>query len=177
MSSSQRIANVILGLFTILLGVIMIIPDDGNYLIVLLLLELSLFFTGIRQLFYYFTMAKYMVGGIYIFFKGLFLLDAGLFAMNMDHVPRQYAMIYLIIGMAFSGAVAILRALETKRMRSAKWKYPVFIGVVEILISVVCLFFLNDPNILSIVYSVGLIHSGGARIITSLQPSAIVYIK
>ena len=96
MSISQKFISFISGCLMIVFGILMLTLEEDGYEAVLLILETALMLSGIQQLFYYFTMARNMVGGIYIFYKGILLLDAGLFALNLDKVPEQYGMLYLI---------------------------------------------------------------------------------
>ena len=186
MSISQKVISFISGSFMILFGLLVLFWQYYNkankiglnaYVVILEILSIALLFSGIQQLLYYFTMARNMVGGIYIFYKGILLLDAGLFAMNMDDVPEQYGMLYLIATMAFSGITAVIHALEAKRMQSGRWIHQMFYGSVEFLSAIVCLIFLNHGEIFEIVYSVGLFHAGAHRILTAFRPSSIVYIK
>ena len=161
----------------IVFGILMLTLEEDGYEAVLYILEIALMLSGIQQLFYYFTMARNMVGGIYIFYKGILLLDAGLFAVALGEVPEQYGMLYLIATMAFSGITAIIHAIEAKRMQSGRWIHQMFYGCVEFLSAIVCLIFLNSGRILLIVYSIGLFHAGAHRILAAFRPSSIVYIK
>lgn len=177
MSRSQKAVHFISGLFMILFGLIIILVDEFGYLAVLLILEFTLILTGVQQLLYYFTMTRYMVGGIYIFYKGIFFLNLGLFALNMDDVPRQYAMLYLVATMAISGVIAIVHSLEIKKMQSGRWFHQFFYGSTELLLSVVCLFYLDSTTTLTFVYGGSLLHAGIHRIISAFRRSAIVYIS
>ena len=177
MSISQKFISFISGFLMIVFGILMLTLEEDGYEAVLLILETALLFSGIQQLFYYFAMARNMVGGIYIFYKGILLLDAGLFALNLDKVPEQYGMLYLIATMAFSGLTAVFHAVEAKRMQSGRWIHQMFYGCVEFLSAIVCLIFLNSGRILLIVYSIGLFHAGTHRILSAFRKSEIVYIK
>ena len=177
MGLTKRVINFITGIIIILFGILMMIPSEDGYTIVLRLLVLALIANGIKELWFYFTMARYMVGGIYIFYKGIFLLDAGLFAINLHNVPRQYAMLYLIGGLAFAGIVSILHAMEVRKLESGKWKSGMVLGIIQLVLAIVCLFFLNDPDILTFVYGLGLLNSGFSRVTAALRRSAIVYVK
>ena len=186
MSLSQKFISFMSGFFMILFGVLVLVwqrynisnsNDSNAYVAILWILETALIISGIQQLVYYFTMARNMVGGIYIFYKGILLLDAGLFAVALCEVPEQYGMLYLIATMAFSGITAIIHAIEAKRMQSGRWIHQMFYGSVEFLSAIVCLIFLNNGEIFEIVYSVGLFHAGAHRILAAFRPSSIVYIK
>ena len=186
MSLSQKFISFMSGFFMILFGVLVLVwqrynisnsNDSNAYVAILWILETALIISGIQQLVYYFTMARNMVGGIYIFYKGILLLDAGLFAVALGEVPEQYGMLYLIATMAFSGITAIIHAIEAKRMQSGRWIHQMFYGSVEFLSAIVCLIFLNSGRILLIVYSIGLFHAGTHRILSAFRKSEIVYIK
>ncbi|MDO4804881.1 MAG: DUF308 domain-containing protein [Lachnospiraceae bacterium] len=177
MSGRKRVVYFITGLFMVLFGVIMMFPSEEGYKTVLNILEFALIISGIKHLHFYFTMARYMVGGIYIFFKGIFILDAGLFAFNLDDVPKQYAMLYLIGGLAIAGVIGIMHAMEVRKLESGKWKSLLAQGIIQISVAIVCLFFLGDQDMLTLVYGLGLLHSGIMRIMTSFRKTAIVYVK
>ncbi len=177
MSRLQKAVYAFTGFVMIIFGLLMYLTEGTGYLIILLVLEFALMIFGLQQLIYYFTMARYMVGGIYIFYKGVLLLDAGLFALNMDDVPRQYAMIYLIITMGFSGLLAVVHSIESKRLQSGRWIHQFFYGSVEIISAIVCLSFLNSQEILTTVYAISMFHAGGNRILSAFRKSSIVYIE
>ncbi len=177
MGKARRVFYVMTGLLTIFFGLFMYVTFGEEYKLVIVILEVMLFFRGIRLLFYFITMARHMVSGKVILYEAIFFLDMGLFTMNLDDVPQVYAMLYLIAGLALSGVIDILRTREIRRLESGHWKYQVFTGVVKIGISVFCLLSLNSPHILVSLYSFGLVHSGVARVTSGVRPAAIVYIE
>lgn len=176
MGKARRVFYVISGLLTIFFGVLMHISFGEEYLLVLRILELMLFIRGIRLMIYYTTMARHMVSGKVILYEALFFLDLAFFTMNLDDVPQMYAMLYLVAGLALSGAIDILRTSEIRRLESGHWKYQIFTGSVKLTISVFCLLSLNSPRTLVNLYSLGLVHSGAARIAAGVRRGAIVYI-
>ena len=91
----------------LLLGVCVIIdafPEIG-YGLILLLMVSSMMIRGMQDLFYYFTMARYTVGGVVVLYKGILFLDARLFALNLDSLPKEYVMLYLLAGMLANGLI------------------------------------------------------------------------
>ncbi len=177
MDSARRIYNFITGLLMVFLSGIMIYDRAEGYLAVLFCLECSLFLYGIRQIWYYLTMARHMVGGILVFYRGLFFLDAGVFTLNLDDVPRIYAMIYLLAGLAFSGIIDMLQANSARKLQSGHWKYQMFYGVVKVGFTVLSVFFINSVLMLTIIYSAGLLHAAVSRIVTAFRRTAIVYVE
>ncbi len=177
MGKAKRIMYVVTGLFMIASSVIMSVFYEVGYIVVLIILEIMLFAHGIRLLFYYFTLARYMVGGISIFYKGILFLDSGLFALNMDDIPRPYAMVYLVGCLIVSGVIDVMRANTARKLESAHWKYQCSSGIIKIIVSVICLCLINSPAMLTIIYSLGLLHAGIGRIATAFRETDIVYVK
>ncbi len=156
--------------------VLALYPADA-YIIVLWILIIMLLFNGVRRLFYYFTMARYKVGGITVFYKGMLMVDAGVFALTLDDLPRAYGMLYLIFMIVISGAIDVLQANQARRFEAGKWKYQFIYGAIKVAIGLSCFFFLNSIKGLTYIYCLGMLHSGISRIITSFRKTAIVYVN
>lgn len=177
MSNTKRILKVLKGLVTILFCILLVIQPDDGYLFVVFILDISLLLYGFRLLIYYFTMARYTVGGIETLYKSIIVLDLGLFVFSLDTTPQKFVMLYLIIGLAFSGAVDILDAVGAKKLEAGSWKYQFSYGLVKIVIAVVCLFFLDSMKIVTFVYCLGLVHSAISDIVSAFRKTAIAYIE
>ena len=177
MSSAKRVSYFFSGLLMIVCGLIVIWQPEEGYQVVLFILELTLLFRGIRQLVFYFSMARHMVGGISIFYQGLLLFDAGLFALNLNNVPRMYSMLYLVGCMLLSGMTDAARANEERKQKFGHWKYEIVSGGIKILISFICIFHLNSIEIIATIYGLGLLYSAIYRIVISFRRSAIVYVQ
>ena len=175
MGKAKRVSYGILGLLLILCSVLMACLPQYGYQIVLLVLELTLLVYGIKQLLFYFFMARHMVGGIRIFYQSILILDAGFFALSLHDMPRQYVMMYLVGGMLISGFLDAARARDIRRQNSPHWKYTMFSGLVKIGIFFACLFHIDSELLITLIYSVGLLHSGVERIVTAFRQTAIVY--
>lgn len=177
MTKTKRIVNIILGIIMLICsGILLIDPDEGCDLIVILL-QLSLAIRGLQLLFYYFSMARYMVGGIATLYRGLITLDLGLFLLNLSGSQRRTTMLYLIGMLAFSGLVDALRAMDARRMEAQTWRYQMISGVIKILIAISCLFHLDSAQNLTMVFCGGLTYSAVYKIISACRKTAIVYIE
>lgn len=177
MSIGKRILNIFKGLFMIAFGILIaMFPDEGCD-IVIFVLVFSLFLYSFRLMIYYFSMARYMVGGIMTFYKSIIVFDFALFLDNLKDLPVKTILTYLIAGMIFSGVLDILRASEGRKMQTSSWKYQFFYGFVKIILPLVCLPFLNSMEMLAYVYSITLFHSAISYIVTAFRKTAIVYIE
>ena len=177
MGKARRVFNVLTGLFVILFGLFMFSGQNRAYTAMLFFLEFALIIRGVRLLVYYNSMARHMVGGKIILYEGIFFLDLGLLFVSIDDLPWMYVMLYLVIGLAISGVVDLLRANEIRLLESGHWKYHAFTGIVKILATVISFASFKYPFILVGVYSFGVVHSGAAKIISAVRPGAIVYIE
>ena len=177
MSKLQRIRGVLSGVGSLLLALLIIlIPAESSFYIIALVMCISLMVLGVRELVYYFRMARHMVGGRTMFYLGIIILDMGIFTFTLTDIPHTYLMLYILATHGFGGFVEILRALESKRLDSPAWKFDFSRGVIDLLVAVLCVFFLSNVTILNFIYSAGLIYSGIARIVSSFRQTEIVYI-
>ena len=153
----------------------LLLPDMGP-VIVMLLLCVSLFAYGIRTLWYYFTMARHMVGGRLHLYLGVIVIDLGLVTLALSNIPQMYIMLYLLILYVFSGAVSILRALESKK-NGAHWKWKLTYGIINLLIAAACGVFIRSGQVMVYIYCIGLVYSAVTRIIGAFRRTAVVYIQ
>ena len=176
MGKAKRLSYGFFGLLMMICSVLMVRFPKYGYLFALGVLELTLIAYGIRQLMFYLLMARHMVGGIRIFYQSVLVLDAGLFALSLHDMPRAYVMMYLVGSMLVSGVLNAARARETRRQGSTHWKYAMFTGLVKIVLSFVCMFYISSETLITIIYSAGLFYAGVARIVNASRQTAIVYI-
>ena len=176
MSKFQRVGNIILGLITILLAAILfIIPKEGFY-VVIAILSIGLTVIGVKEIVYFFTMAIHMVGGKRSLYRGVIILEIGLFTMSLYDVPRIFVLLYLVAIHAFSGGVDVLRAFEAKKNGSS-YRLKLSHGIMDLLIAASCLVFMRYGNTATYIYAFGLVYSSVVRIISSFKKTAIVYIQ
>ena len=177
MTNIQKFNNVLLGIISIAVAIYMLIKPQDGYIVMLYLIFFGLAFRGIKELVYFFTMARFMVGGRFSLYKGVFLLDVGLFTGSLIDIPKTYVMIYLVIINAFAGLVEILRVFETRRYGSKSWKLKFSHGVLNILLAVFCILFINHQRTVIMVYAIGVIYSAIIRIISAFRKTAFIFIQ
>ena len=177
MTRFQKIKSFLFGLIGALVGISLILFPKGTSGGVLAILTLVLEFAGIKTLAYYFSMARFMVNGRFILFKGLILIDFGMFSASLLDVPNIYILLYLAIIHAFSGLVEILRSMESKKYSAKNWKLKFSHGVVNILIAACCIIFFKHEETVGIVYGYGLVYSSIMQIITAFRKTTSVYIQ
>jgi len=175
-TKARRIGYVLTGLIMVIFGTAMAIMPSEVYGVIILSLGLTLMLSGIRSLVYYFTMAKHMVGGLAVLYRGVIVFDIGLFTLSLVDVPLIFIMLYLARLHGFSGFIDIMRAIESKKM-NASWKLNISHGIINVLIALLCLVFLKTVWVATLCYSLGLIYSGIIRIIQAFRRTTVVYIQ
>ena len=140
------------------------------------ILAFSLLVYGLRMFFYYFSMARHMVGGKRILIFSVFLLDLSLFASSLNGYPRAFVVMYLLGYHAFSGLVNLMRGLEARRFHSPEWRPNVFHGSFDLLLALACLVFIRSVRVLVTAYSVTLAWSALLRILSAFRRTEVTYI-
>ena len=177
-TSYQRIKKILFALIMIIVAVILLTLDDNDGLeTVLFILTLGFAIKGIKDIIFYFTMARHMVGGKMILFLGVVVLDFAMFTGSLSGVPQIYVMVYLISIHAFSGAVEVLRAMEAKRTVEGPWKVKLSHGIVNIVLALLCLVFIMNTATAVMIYSVGLLYSAIIRIISAFRRTSFLLIR
>ena len=105
MSKFQRFQNIVIGLSMLISAAILILLPEGGCLYIMLFLAASLILRGISELIYYFTMARYMVGGKLILFIGAVFFDFGFFTLTLSDESKLFVLAYLLGFHAFAGLV------------------------------------------------------------------------
>ncbi len=178
MSIFARVRNVIFGLLMMFMAVILIADtSDDGYMIIIVILSLGLAVKAIRDIVFYFTMARHMAGGKMILFQGVILLDFALLTGSLSDVPKIYILLYLITIHAFSGVVEILRAMEARRTVEGPWKLKFSHGAINILLALACFVFIRKAGTALIIYSIGLFYSAVIRIITAFRKTTFILIN
>ena len=79
MSRFGRILNAIAALFMIAIAVLTFFLDAIHGLkLVLLVIQAGMTLRGLQAIIYYFSMARHMVGGKNVLFRGMIFLDLGI---------------------------------------------------------------------------------------------------
>lgn len=180
MSKLQRIGNIAIGLFMLFCAISMFISPRTGYSLAVFLLCITLVATGLRTLVYYFAMARHMVGGKTILYKGIILLDMGVFALTLANVPTLYIVAYLLLAYMIDGGISVLRARELKSYHSPTWKRTLVFGIISIAIAIIAVvsgLLMGSVNTIVYIYGAGLAYSAFVRIGSAVRRTAIVYIQ
>lgn len=180
MTKTKRILNVLMGLFMLFISAALMTFPTESVPLVLGLISLGMTINGVRSLIYYFSMARHMVGGKRLLYRGIIYLDVGVLTSTMADAPELSLIIYVAAVSAFTGAVAILRAREEKAGGAPRWKGKFLYGAAYIIMALavlVCGFVMKMPETAVYVYAVGLVISAADRIISAFRRTAIVYIQ
>ena len=180
MSRFGRTMNAIASLFTIAVAVLMFFLDSIHGLkLVILVIQAGMTLRGLQTIVYYFSMARHMVGGKNVLFRGMIFLDLGVLAGTIFEHPVVYILIYMSFLHIFTGAVSALRANESRKIGSS-WRLKMAYGITNILLAVIvliCGIAFGRLRIAVWVYSVGLIYSSILNIISAFRKTEIVYIQ
>lgn len=172
----QRVGNVLLALLMILGGVLLLLDPKNALLFVAMVLGFSLVVYGVRLLVYYITMARHMVGGLSILFIAVIAVDLGSLALAFYDQPKVSIIIYLVGYNAFTGIVAVARAIES-RIFESRWLLTLAHGLVNIALAVLCLVFIGSDQIVITIFCFGLFYNACIRLISALKPTEIIYIQ
>lgn len=157
--------------------IFIVAPSDEAYVFVIAVLSTGLLIKGLRDIIFYFTMARHMVGGKMILIQGVIVLDFALLTGSMSDVPKIYILLYLVVLHAFSGVVEVLRAMEARRMVSGPWKMKFTHGVVDFLLALSCFIYIRQTHTALIIYSIGLLYSAVMRIANALRRTTFILIR
>ena len=178
MTVFQRIRSILFALLMLFsAAVIIVMPADAALILILLILAFGLAIKGIKDISFYFVMARHMVGGKIILYQGVIVLNFALLTLSFSDIPKIFIMMYLIGIHAFSGVIEVLRAMEARKTVEGPWKLKFSHGAINLALAAACLIFIGYLNISVLIYSAGLIYSAVIRIISSFRKTAFVLIK
>ena len=180
MNILQRVLSIVIAIILGAAGVILLMADQLGIYIVAVMLCAVLVIIGIRSLMYYFSMAKHMVGGKTVLYRGIIFLDIGILTSSLADAPGRSLIIYISAVCIFTGFVAILRAREEKSWGSRRWIGKLIYGSIYILIAgavLYCGFAWDLPEVAVDAYALGLVWSAAGKIASAFRRTAIVYIQ
>ena len=176
MSKFQKIVSILKSILIIIIGLLMIISPSDGFFILILILQLGLLISGIKLLVYYFSMARYKVGGLSTLYKSIIVIDSALLLFSFSTAHPKLVMALLIIAIAFEGVVYIMKAMKSRTLEYSSWKTQLLHGLIYFIIAILCLFFMDNTTISTILFAIGLIVSAVSDIITSVKKTEIIYI-
>lgn len=177
MSRIRRVWSIISAIIMILSGIILIIIPDAGMTLIAFGLSVFLIGRGLKFITYYFSMARLMVGGKSILLIGVFLFDFGIFTLTVLNHPRLIVIIYLLAGHLFDGVVNTVKSIREKKEKAGSWKRDLAEGIIHVILAILCIAFINNIEVLVVIYSLGLFYSALTRISAALRRTAIVYIQ
>lgn len=177
MTKLQKIRTSLWGVMMIATAIVMAKYPHYAYGYVIIFMALGFLISGIATLAYYFTMARYMVGGKLILYRGVVLFDFALVTAALADVPRIYVIIYLAVIHLFSGLVEILRSNEARGNGGKSWKLKLAHGLVNMIVAIGCLVYARRTNTAVYMYCIGIFYSGIIRIIQAFRRTTFVYIR
>ncbi len=178
MTKRGRAARIAQGLLMLAYAMFLAVLGSDALGGVLWTIGLGMSLRGIRTLIYYFTMARYMVGGKFVLYRGIIFLDAGIYTSAVADHPAFTLVLYIAAINAFAGLVDILRAAESKRLGSSHWKLRAAQGAVQVGIAAAVLagsIVLRRTDLAVYAYASGLIVAACLKIASAFRRTAIAY--
>ena len=180
MTKIQRFNSFVGGMLTVLFGIILYeAPFLGTDLISLVM-TVTLLLMGIKNLYFYATMSRHMVEGLYSLFYGIILIDLGIFACMIQSVSPVYVILYLLVIHSIYGMTDIMVALQARKMKSKSWRIKLLTGIGNMSLGVLALFFgLTGDDIFRVIYiyALGIIYTGIMRMANAFRRTAVPYIQ
>lgn len=176
MNRFTRIKEILIGLFTIMISILMLAVPDLGYVLATLILGSVLLLDGLRQFIYFLSMGIHMVGGKVILYRAFITMDIGLFTISLHETGQNYVMFYFTLYYAFAGIVSSFRAIETRKQEAGSWKMLFGRGIYDVTVAGICLLNMNSEGVMLDVLCLSMMISAISRIANALRKSAIVYI-
>ena len=156
MTRVRRLGNIGIGLLTIIAALLILIKGTEGFQYVILIISITFIVSGLHQIFYYFTMARKMVGGKSILVRGFLTLDVGVFLITKVDNPAAFIILYILGCHLLAGIIDVLRILEDRRMGVSVWGFNLFYGIANIALVIVCMVcVLGIGNVLLVTYLYG----------------------
>lgn len=180
MTKLLRAFNVITGIGMFVVGALFFVDSPADVMeFVLFVIQLGMTLRGLRTLYYYLTMARYMVGGKQVLYRSMIYLDLGILAGSVSEHPVVFAVLYMAAIHAFEGLISILRANESRKIK-AHWKFKMSTGLIEVILAIdtaILAIGYGKPDAAIYLYGVSLIYLSVLRIVQAFRHTEIVYIQ
>ena len=176
MTKWGRIKMILSSLLMIFSAFLLIISQEDAFDVIAALLSIYLIAYAIREFHYFFTLARFMVGGKYLFYRAILALDFGIFAVTMTRMPSEIILFFLCASFIFTGVIDILKSMDSKKM-GGSWRLRFAKGALTILFSALCMVFLRTPDTAISLLVFNLLYNAVIRIITALKPANIMAIQ
>ena len=175
MRKLTRFKNLIIGIVMLVFVFLLLLWPQYGTPAIMLVCGFALLVYGIYSLIFFGTRAVHMIGGKRIFYRGILLLDLGVFMLAAYKGSERLIFLYLIVLLAAAGAIDIVRALEF-RSAGAPWKFRALIGAVCIIILLIGLIYRKNPHTLVYIFCLSTTVSAISRIASVFRKTAVIYI-
>ena len=180
MTKPQRIRTFLGGIIMLFLAALLLLVPDAWFDGIAVFIGLMFAIRGIRSLLYYFSMARYMVGGKQVLYRTIILLDFGLFTSALSNHPAIYIILFIAGIHLLSGLVTALRANEARQEGSSKWILTACYALIDVFLFVLVIYFglfRKSMSMTVYIYAVGIVNTAFNRIRQAFRRTAIVYIQ
>ena len=178
MTKKRRVINFITGILLILFGPILVTAGEDGIGVVLFMMFIAFFIGAVQGFWFYFTMARHMVGGKTMLYRSLILLDLSAFSFTVGRGGALMGVLYVAAIQFLAGAIGVLRAADAKRF-GGHWRLMLVYGIICILFALAVIvsgLMYHSFALAVIVYSIGLFTTGISRVVSAFRRTAIVYI-
>lgn len=177
MSKIGRVFKIFKSILMLTLGaLILLLPSSRSYVVACTLIGVVITINGLKDLIFYISSARHMVGGGRIFINSVIMMDLGLISFMILYESPVIAMLYLVSIFVVMGAIDIARSIETKKNEYKFWFVGLIKGILAILVGVACFILADSIDIMLLVFGIGLIVIAVEGIAMSFTKSAIEYI-
>ena len=180
MTLMQRAGKILTALLTAGVAVLILKLGETGFLLAGAILSVSLIVFGLRNMLYYFRMARHMVDGRSILYIGVITFNFGVLTLSATQNQDVLVVLYLLGFYAFSGIMDILRAKEARSFDSPLWKLNLAEGIANISFAAAAAifgFFLGTMWGLTLIYAIGLFYTALLKLISAFRKTAIIYIQ
>ena len=175
----NKLSKIILffkSLIMISIGLILAIAPEGyGYYIVSIIIGTMICLDALKNIIYYFTSAKNMVGGGRILIFNVVKLDFVSFIVLLR--SSAIAMLYLVSIFMIDGVIDLLRSYEIYKNESKRWIIKFLKGLLTIGIGVTCIVFINNTDLVVLIFGIGWVLRGIEGIASAFAKTSIIYFK
>lgn len=180
MNIIQRIQNLAIAAVMTVAALFIIPTPEIGIQIAAMIISIALGVVGLRFLIYYFSMARYSVGGKIMLYIGMIVLDVGLLILSILTDNPKLLMYFLQGFFGFYGVIDIIRGVQAKKSGAPLWKINMITGSINITIMVlafVSVHIYSSEILMDYIFSGGLLYMAAMRIIAAFRKTAVVYIQ
>ena len=174
MTNGAQVRSIFVGMLMIFCGAAVILFEGAEQWIPIVL-GLMLCWRGISTLYSYFSILRRAVASKRVMWIGIIIFDLGVMALATYDRPTFVIVTYLVLTHAVEGGINIARGFLSSA-DGPRWRESVLMGVFRLCIAISCIVFMHDYAMLDIIWGIGFIAEGIMRIVSSLRPTAVLFV-